>query len=425
MGSVTQRERQTYTSDDPTSPFGEPTYSGAGAWSESEESGLFTGELMGPVHESRVERRRAERREQAGDRRSRRAVVVLPSALIVLVLIAAAVIYPKVRDHFTTADYSGNGTGTVSITVGSGDSAADIAQTLADKGVVKSTKAFVKAADADTSSQNIQAGTYNLHQHMSGAAALALLLDPASRAANGDLVVIEGANMVGVENRLLKALGHDKKAEIEKALKDVANSGVPLGYAPDGSANGIPKSVEGFLYPATYHISKDESPASIVQQMTGAFIAQDRATGFALDAAKAGLTPYQALIIASIAQSEAKFPEDMAKVARVIMNRLAAQRPLQIDATSVYGAEITGQDLKKVDFTTIDSPYNSYRHAGLPPTPISNPGVDALSAAVHPTAGNWTYYVNGDKDGHLFFTNSESAFNQAVAKCRANNWGCA
>ena len=351
--------------------------------------------------------------------------MVLTTAIVVLVLIVAAVLYPKVRDHFSTADYSGAGTGTVSVTVGSGDSAADIAQTLVDHGVVKSTKAFVKAADADPSSQSIQAGTYNLRSHMSGAAALTALLNPASRAANGDLVVIEGANLVAVESRLLKALGQDKKAAIEKALKDVANSGVPLGYAPDGSANGMPTSIEGFLYPATYHVSKNESPADAVQQMTGAFIAQDRSSGFALDAAKAGLTPYQALIIASIAQSEAKYPEDMAKVARVIMNRLAAQMPLKIDATSVYGAEITGQDPKKVDFATIDSPYNSYRHSGLPPTPISNPGADALAAAVHPTAGDWLYYVNGDKDGHLFFTNSEAAFLQAAKKCRENNWGCA
>ena len=422
---MTQRERQTYTSNDPASSFGETTYSQPAEWSGSEESGLFTGELLGPVHESRVERRRAERHQRRGDRRGRRTSIVTTAAIFVLVLVVAAVLYPKIHDHFATADYSGNGSGTVSIVVGSGDSAADIAQTLAAKGVVKSSKAFVKAADADPSSQNIQAGTYNLHSHMSGSAALSLLLDPSSRAADGDLVVIEGANVVSVESRLIKALGANAKPAIEKALQDVSNSGVPLGYAPDGSADGMPTSVEGFLYPATYHVTKDESPAQVVQAMTGAFIAQDRSSGFALAAAKAGLTPYQALIIASIAQAEAKYPEDMAKVARVIMNRLAAQTPLKIDATSVYGAELTGQDPKKIDFATFDSVYNTYTHAGLPPTPISNPGADALNAAVHPASGNWLFYVNGDKDGHLFFTPSESAFTQAVDKCRANNWGCA
>src|SRR6185437_13742118 len=106
------------------------------------------------------------------------------------------------------------------------------------------------------------------------------------------------------------------------------------------------------------------------------------------------LTPYDALIIASIAQSEARYPDDMAKVARVILNRIAIKKPLQIDATSVYAAKVQGLDPAKIVFSTIDSPYNSYRNTGLPPTPISNPGADALNAAVHPPAGNWTYYVN-------------------------------
>jgi cell division protein YceG involved in septum cleavage len=84
-----------------------------------------------------------------------------------------------------------------------------------------------------------------------------------------------------------------------------------------------------------------------------------------------------------------------------------------------------GLDPKTIDFSTIDSPYNSYRNDGLPPTPISNPGADALNAAVTPTPGNWTYYVNDDAAGHLFFTNDENQFTQAQQKCYDNNWGCA
>ncbi|MDT4916587.1 MAG: hypothetical protein QOH89_1287, partial [Pseudonocardiales bacterium] len=75
-------------------------------------------------------------------------------------------------------------------------------------------------------------------------------------------------------------------------------------------------------------------------------------------------------------------------------------------------------------YASVPGPYNSYTHAGLPPTPISNPGTDAMAAAAHPTAGNWLYYVNADAAGHLFFTNSETAFAKAAATCRAHNWGC-
>jgi UPF0755 protein len=77
-----------------------------------------------------------------------------------------------------------------------------------------------------------------------------------------------------------------------------------------------------------------------------------------------------------------------------------------------------------VIYADVNGPYNTYKHDGLPPTPISNPGADALAGAAHPAAGNWLYYVNSDKAGHLFFTNSATQFEKAVAKCRANHWGC-
>ena len=162
----------------------------------------------------------------------------------------------------------------------------------------------------------------------------------------------------------------------------------------------------------------------MIQQLTSQFGTQYAKLGIAQAAHAAGLTPYQALIVASIIEGEAKFDADRPKVARVILNRLAAGRPLQIDATSVYGAKLAGQDPKKVDFATLDSPYNSYTHPGLPPTPIDNPGNSSLQAAVKPATGTWMYYVNGDAAGHLSFFTDENAFLQAVAACKANGWGC-
>jgi UPF0755 protein len=307
------------------------------------------------------------------------------------------------------------------VSVQQGDTASDIASTLHDAGVVKSDRAFIDAASHNAKSQNIQPGTYLLRKHMSAASALSLLLDPAARSANGDVIVTEGATTFDVAKRLAQVLGSDKQDAINKAIADASALGIPLGYGP---GSGTPTSVEGFLYPATYSIDPKESPQSALQKMTSRFADADRSSGFAADAKKLGITPYQALIIASIAQSEAKFPADMAKVARVILNRVAAGRPLQIDATSAYAAKTQGLDPTKIVFADIDSPYNTYTHDGLPPTPISNPGADALNAAVHPTAGNWLYYVNSDAAGHLFFTASESEFTQAADKCRAQRWGC-
>jgi UPF0755 protein len=309
----------------------------------------------------------------------------------------------------------------VRVTVQQGDTASDIAATLHKAGVVKSDKAFVDAASHNAAAQGIQPGTYTLRAHMSAASALKLLLNPSSRSRNDDVLVTEGATTLDVEARLAKVLGADKQAAIVKAMNDVNALGIPLGYAP---SDGTLSSVEGFLYPATYSIDPSSSPSDALQKMTTRFADADRSSGFAAAAEKLGITPYQALTIASIAQSEAKYPDDMAKVARVILNHLAANIPLKIDATSAYAAKLEGLDPTKVIYSQIDSPYNSYTHKGLPPTPISNPGAQALNAAVHPAKGNWLFYVNSDAAGHLYFTADENDFAAAVTKCRDHNWGC-
>jgi UPF0755 protein len=340
---------------------------------------------------------------------------------VLLVGVSAAVIVPKVSSLVSPPDFSGSGTGAVRVTVAQGDTAADIASTLQKAGVVESTRAFTAAAADDPASKRIQPGNYVLHSHMSAKSALALLLDPSSRSANGDVLVTEGATVFDVSQRLQKVFGADKRDAINRAIGDVAALGVPLGYKPE---RGALTSVEGFLYPATYSIDPSSSPTAALEKMTSRFADADRSLGFAADAQKIGLTPYQALIVASIAQSEAKYPADMAKVARVVLNRIQAGIPLKVDATTRYGALVQGVDPDTITYATFATPYNTYTHTGLPPTPISNPGSEAMTAAVHPAKGNWMFYVNSDAAGHLYFTASESEFAKAAAKCREHNWGC-
>ena len=157
-----------------------------------------------------------------------------------------------------------------------------------------------------------------------------------------------------------------------------------LGLPTEFTASGTPRSPEGFLYPATYTFDDTTTVDSALQTMVGRFTDQVRSTDFTTRAKALGITPYQELIIASMVQSEAKYPGDMAKVARVILNRLHDKVNLRIDATSIYGAEVKGVDPTKIIHSTFDSPYNTYTHPDLPPTPISNPGAEALSAAVAP-----------------------------------------
>lgn len=420
---MTQRDRESLVEHDPHSllfgPDDGDLYDEQEPWHEMDQETATgaPGELA-TLAGGRSSRRAEARRRRAAH--TRRILLVLGAVVVVVAAVSVWVVVPKVSDLFGSSDYSGAGTGRVSITINPGDSTSDIATALQQAGVVKSAGAFTDAAAANPAITRIQPGTYMLRRHMSGTEAVKLLLNPASRNAAGDVVVIEGASGFDVADRLGRALGGKTKAVLQ-AIQHPADLGLPLGYAVAGKP---PTSAEGFLYPATYNVDPKSPPEAGLQKMITKFADEDRTMGFAAKAKKLGVTPYQALIIASMAQSEAKFPDDMAKVVRVILNRLAADRPLQIDATSVYGAEMLGLDPKKVRFETLDSPYNTYRGTGLPPTPISNPGEHAMDATINPAQGKWMYYVNGDAEGHLFFTDDEHAFLAAAEKCRENNWGC-
>jgi UPF0755 protein len=177
-------------------------------------------------------------------------------------------------------------------------------------------------------------------------------------------------------------------------------------------------SLEGLLFPDTYQVSNGESEAQVVQRMVD--LMQRVGSQEGLDTAKkdTGFEPYQILIIASLIEREAKVPEDRAKIARVIYNRLFLKMPLQIDASLFYGQDgnLPFSELKK-----IDTPYNTYLHTGLPPTPIANPGRASIQAALHPAANPslgdplcapipkgqpclYLFYVVADADGRHAFS---------------------
>jgi UPF0755 protein len=143
-------------------------------------------------------------------------------------------------------------------------------------------------------------------------------------------------------------------------------------------------SLEGLLFPDTYQVSNSENEAQVVESMVSLMERVGRQEDLEANAAALGYTPYQILIIASLIEREAKLPEDRAKIARVIYNRLGPFSPypeLQIDATLLYNQDPA---LSIGELRQIDTPYNTYLHAGLPPTPIANPGRASIHAALHP-----------------------------------------
>lgn len=149
---------------------------------------------------------------------------------------------------------------------------------------------------------------------------------------------------------------------------------------------------EGYLFPATYPIDDKTTPASLLSYMVNTANQRFGADRISSGAQRGGVTVYQAVNIASIVQAEADTPKDMGRVARVIYNRLAKGMPLQMDSTLNYALNRSTLDTTAAD-TKIDSPYNSYERPGLPPTPIDNPGEQAMHAAINPTPGNWLYFV--------------------------------
>ncbi|MEO6502020.1 MAG: endolytic transglycosylase MltG [Jatrophihabitantaceae bacterium] len=357
-------------------------------------------------------RKRAQRRRQMRRRRHRLAPIVA----IVLILGLIAVSYKiviSVSKRFATPDYSGSGQGFTRVKVSPGDGATDVAAAMVKAGVVKSSRAFINAAESSGRASDIQAGVYRVRLRSSGEAAMAAILDPANRLVS-QVTIPEGYT----ERQVLTLLASKTQlpiADLRAAAGKIANLGLPEGLSP--------KTAEGFLFPSTYEFDPDQSADEVVQQLAGQFAAEYRKLGFAAGAKALRLTSYQALIIASLIEAEAKFPEDRPKVARVILNRMAKGTPIGIDAANRYGVGLTGRDPDTVTYTE-DSPYNVRTRVGLPPTPVSNPGEASLRAAIEPAAGDWIYYVVSDAAGHHIFTADEDVFTAAVDKCKANGWGC-
>ncbi|MFE4857743.1 endolytic transglycosylase MltG [Streptomyces sp. NPDC056670] len=179
----------------------------------------------------------------------------------------------------------------------------------------------------------------------------------------------------------------DKRLDVPPGTTERAATTADLKLPAEAKGNP-----EGYLFPATYPVTDDTTPGGLLAYMVETAnkrFGQDRITA---GAKGGGLTVYQTVTIAGIVQAEADTTADMGKVSRVIRNRLARGMPLQMDSTLNYALNRSTLATTTGD-TRIDSPYNTYEHKGLPPTPIANPGQDAVEAAVNPTPGDWLYFV--------------------------------
>jgi UPF0755 protein len=301
-------------------------------------------------------------------------------------------------------DYPGPGSGEVVVEVTAGQSAAGIGRTLAEKDVVASAQAFTDAARADDRSRGIQPGFYALAEQMKASDALTRLLDPASRVEN-QVTLREGLRLDQAVELIAKETDIPLK-DFEAALEAPDAIGLP-GYAK-GNA-------EGFLFPATYTIRPDAKATDVLAEMVQRFDVAAEEVGLASGAHPA----YETLIVASLVEAEARHAEDYPKVARVVYNRLAIDMRLQFDSTVNYALKANKELVTHADLGT-DSPYNTYKHAGLPPAPISSPGEAAMHAALEPAKGDWLYFVSVDDAGTTKFTADYGEFLRFKAELKRN-----
>ena len=295
------------------------------------------------------------------------------------------------------------------MTIPDGASTTQIASLLEKRHVISSARLFklyvrIKGAGP------FKAGDYTFPPDISMGSVIGIL-DKGPGRTFQRLTIPEGLTLKEVADRVGQLPGRSAATFLQ-----IAQSGtVRSTYQPAGSTN-----LEGLLFPDTYFIDPKDDETAILRRMVSQFDVVAAQVGLDDAATSAGVSPYQAAIVASLIETEGKVEVDRPKIGRVIYNRLARQMPLQIDATVIYakggGRRPNGQVLFS-DLET-NSPYNTYKVKGLPPTPIAVVGRASLTAALHPADGPWLYYVKFQTDGtHAFATTLEEQ-NRNIADAR-------
>jgi UPF0755 protein len=263
-----------------------------------------------------------------------------------------------------------------SVTVEPGTSVKQITQILEEEGVVRSKELLYFALTLLNNPEDIKASTYVFEEPLTTLAVAKRLV---AGDFDSDLIKFthfEGERATHIATEAAKKLENfDTEAFLARA--------VPL---------------EGKLYPETYFIPKTFAADELVDLMLASF---EKHVQPELDRNPTALTTEEVLILASILEREANSPESMRMVSDILQRRMKEGMPLQADASIEYILdkplkELTPDDLK------IDSPYNTYLNRGLPPTPIGNPGIDAVQAVLNPTSSNYVFYIT-DNEGNFHY----------------------
>ena len=296
-----------------------------------------------------------------------------------------------------------------SVEIEPNSSLGTIAEILDEEGVISSATMFEIRATLAGRRSDFFAGTYTLREGMTYANVMDALSTPPPPPNTKSVTIPEG-----LTRQQIADVVSDSKV---KGSYIRASSGSDVLDPTDYGAKD-PNNLEGFLFPDTYELKPHATADDLVSVQLETFERNFGEVDMAYAESK-NLSEYDVLIIASMIEEEALVPEDRPLVARVIYNRLADGGPLGIDATIRYAQANYDEPLLESDLA-IDSPYNTYTQAGLPPTPIANPGIASIEAAANPAEGDWYYFVvKPGTCGELEFSTTAAEHDAAVERYHA------
>ena len=280
----------------------------------------------------------------------------------------------------------------VLIKIKPGATSGEIADTLADKRLIRNRTAFLFAAKSAGLDKSLQAGEYFLSRSMNAKQIIEVVAKGVT--ADIQITIPEGFTVEQIGSLL-----EEKKVARKDRFLALARDYAPFDTAE--SRPGVKYRAEGFLFPDTYRINRGASEEEILKTLSDEF---SRKVGAEINAqAKAaGMSTYEVIVLASLIEREVQLAKERPMVARVFLNRIKLGMPLQSCATIQYILGYAKEELTIAD-TQLPSPYNTYLNYGMPPGPVANPGLPSIKAALNPVEGDWLYFVvDGKTGGHRF-----------------------
>ena len=316
---------------------------------------------------------------------------------------------------------AGGDTVATNFTVNDGDNLQTLSQRLKDEGFIGNAAIFRWYVERN-GGLDITPGYYQVIKGSHMGDVMARLATPPS-ATFANVTFPEGFT---IDQMGVRLADRTLRLSAERFIAAANESAVETWLRPEPGG-----SLEGLLFPDTYQVSGEETEEQVVARMVSLMERVGRQEGLDESEESVGLSPYQVLIVASLIEREAKVAEDRSLIARVIYNRLEARMQLQIDASLYYRAP---EGASFTELKEIDSPYNTYRNRGLPPTPIANPGRASIAAALNPAPNpnvadpicqgvaqpcRYLYYVLADKNGAHKFAATLEQHERNVEEARA------